>query len=159
MSRQKNSKTVTPPVQENESLPTSAPSSPPMPDPPSSTTSSNPPATDDPHSYRPPGVDRSIPTPQQSATEESPSLTKSSASSPRRKTNPVAARKDSNDDAPAKDPVLGSGGLAYLEYAADVFLPEMFRDFYGHRAAMLLKHHEGKLSQRAAEALEALLPK
>lgn len=159
MSRTKNSKTVTPPVQENESLPTSAPSSPPMPAAPSSTTSSNPPEAEDPHSYRPPGVDRSTPTPQQSETGESPWLTKSSASSPRRKINPPAAPKGSNDTAPAKDPVLGSGGLAYLEYAADVFLPEMFRDFYGHRAAMLLKHHEGKLSQRAAEALEALLPK
>lgn len=59
---------------------------------------------------------------------------------------------------PAKDTVLGTGGLEYLEYAARNFPGEKFRDFYEHRAGWLLKHHGEKLSPAARLKLEALLP-
>lgn len=156
MSRQKNSKTVTPEQQENESLPTSAPSSPPMPAAPSSDTSSKAPATEDPHSYRPPGVDRSTPTLPHSETEENQSSMKSVTRSRSRKTSPEPDQRVSSE--PKKDTVLGSGGLDWLEYAVVMLQAHQFRDLYEHRAGWLLKHHGEKLSPAARLKLEALLP-
>lgn len=53
--------------------------------------------------------------------------------------------------------MLGSGGREYVEWAAELFTDDQFRDFYEHRARMLLAHHSGKLGMWALARLTALL--
>lgn len=154
---------------EPESSPTTAPRSPARAAAKSLPSLSNPPAGDFPPSYRPPGAVPSTRTPPPSATGENPSLTKSLPTSPpaKRGRPPGQARcaeetrdqkPDASEEEPAKDPVQGSGGVEYLEYAARQFPMEKFRDYYEHRAAHLLRLHSEKLSEHARASLAALIP-
>ena len=52
---------------------------------------------------------------------------------------------------------MGSGGIAYLNYAARVFSDEKFRDYYEHRAAHLLALHGDALLPTTGQKLSRLL--
>jgi hypothetical protein len=54
---------------------------------------------------------------------------------------------------------MGSGGIAYLNYAARVFSDEKFRDYYEHRAAHLLALHGESLIPLTVKSLQTLIPR
>lgn len=52
---------------------------------------------------------------------------------------------------------MGSGGLAYLNFAAATFSDEKFRDYYEHRAAHLIAFHGENLLPTTRAKLDRLL--
>lgn len=53
---------------------------------------------------------------------------------------------------------MGSGGIAYLNYAGRAFSDETFRDHYEHRAAHLLELHGENLLPTTQAKLARLIP-
>lgn len=147
---------ATPQNNEPSSSKISGPLSPVIPGDSSLESSSSLPVSDFPPSYRPPGVAPSTPTLPPSETVESPSSKKSSPTSPPPRTKAPAAPSPSSDEEPAKDPVQGCGGIAYLTYAAAFFPDEKFRDYYEHRAADLVDLHGDQLTPETIARLKKL---
>jgi hypothetical protein len=90
-------------------------------------------------------------------TVEKASSGKSSSDSKHPKTPPSQSRPKPSVE-PERHPVLGTGGPAYLIFAAEFFNDEKFREYYAHRADRLLTLHADLPGMETALArLEGLL--